>query len=142
MRSLLDVNVLIALLDADHAMHGSATKWFAGNAKEGWASCPITQNGCLRIMSHPGYPGTVPIARIAERLLEATSHHRHQFWPDDFSVLDPKVVDAHRIQGPKQLTDVYLLALAHRHDGRFVTFDASVHLPAIVGGQSKRLVLL
>jgi hypothetical protein len=55
-RALLDVNVLIALLDSDHASHDSAINWFAKHAREGWASCPITQNGCIRIMSNPGYP--------------------------------------------------------------------------------------
>ena len=61
MRALLDVNVLIALLDADHSLHARATDWFASHARAGWASCPITQNGCVRIMSHPGYPNTLPV---------------------------------------------------------------------------------
>ena len=52
MRALLDVNVLIALLDQDHSMHAQALRWFAARAGDGWASCPITQNGCVRIMSH------------------------------------------------------------------------------------------
>lgn len=55
MRALLDVNVLIALLDADHSLHERATQWWMRHARNGWASCPITQNGCIRIMSHPGY---------------------------------------------------------------------------------------
>ena len=53
MRALLDVNVLIALLDAGHASHSAALRWFSANAAAGWASCPITQNGCVRILSHP-----------------------------------------------------------------------------------------
>lgn len=60
MRGLLDVNVLIALLDADHALHARAVDWFARHGAAGWASCPITQNGCVRIMSHPGYPNALP----------------------------------------------------------------------------------
>ena len=60
MRALLDVNVLIALLDADHSLHARATHWFETHARRGWASCPITQNGCVRIMSHPGYPNALP----------------------------------------------------------------------------------
>ena len=56
MRGLLDVNVLIALLGTDHTLHSRATKWLGGQARAGWASCPITQNGCVHIMSHVGYP--------------------------------------------------------------------------------------
>ncbi len=64
MRALFDVNVLIALLDPDHAMHARATDWLAANVRTGWASCPITQNGCIRIMSHPSYPNAVPVGAI------------------------------------------------------------------------------
>ena len=71
MRALLDVNVLIALLDADHSLHPSASEWFASRARAGWASCPITQNGCVRIMSHPGYPNALSVRAVTERLREA-----------------------------------------------------------------------
>jgi predicted nucleic acid-binding protein len=63
MRALLDVNVLIALLDADHSLHRRASEWFAGRARAGWASSPITENGCVRVMSHPGYPIRCPCTR-------------------------------------------------------------------------------
>ena len=56
MRALLDINVLIALLDQDHSLHQRAREWFSRNAATGWTSCPITQNGCVRIMANPGYP--------------------------------------------------------------------------------------
>ena len=104
MRSLLDVNVLIALLDADHALHPAATTWFASRARAGWASCPITQNGCVRIMSHPGYPNAVPVRLVMERLREACASALHQFWPDDVSLLDAKVADAARIHGDRKST--------------------------------------
>ena len=68
MRALLDVNVLIALLDSDHTSHAVALGWFTENAREGWASCPITQNGCVRIMSNPGYPNALPIQSAASLL--------------------------------------------------------------------------
>ena len=71
MRALLDVNVLIALLDSDHASHDTAIRWFAKHAREGWASCPITQNGCIRIMSNQGYPNPLPVKAVIERLAEA-----------------------------------------------------------------------
>jgi len=142
MRSLLDVNVLIALLDADHSLHGPATAWFSAHAKEGWASCPITQNGCLRVMAHSGYPNPLPVRAIVERLAEATAHALHAFWPDDVSLLDSRVVDPGRIHGPRQLTDLYLLALAVGNRGRLATFDRSIALEAVVGAEKKHLLLL
>ncbi len=140
MRALFDVNVLIALLDQDHAMHEQARGWFAANAQRGWASCPITQNGCVRVMSHPAYPNGVPVGAIMERLGEATASAQHQFWADDVSLLDSRVADRTRIHGPRQLTDLYLLALAVRHRGRFVSFDSSIALTAIKGAEQKHLV--
>ena len=142
MRALLDVNVLIALLDADHVLHASATRWFAANGKEGWASCPITQNGCIRVMSHPGYPNALPVAAIVERLTMAANQPQHAFWPDDASLLDPAAVDAARIHGPGQLTDVYLLALAASHRGRLVTFDRSIALDAARGAKKQNLLVI
>ncbi len=142
MRALLDVNVLIALLDADHSLHARATQWLARHARSGWASCPITQNGCMRIMSHPGYANTRPVRAIVERLAEASASAYHEFWPDDVSLLDAKVADPARIHGPRQLTDVYLLALAVRHDGRFVTFDAAMSVDAVRGAVKAHLVTL
>lgn len=142
MRALLDVNVLIALLDADHSLHARATQWFAGHARGGWASCPITQNGCVRIMSHPGYPNALSVRAVMERLAEASSSNYHEFWPDDISLLDAKIADAARIHGPRQLTDLYLLALAVRHGGQFVTFDSSVSLSAVRGAEKRHVVTL
>ena len=142
MRALLDVNVLIALLDADHSLHARATEWFASHARDGWASCPITENGCVRIMSHPGYPSSVPVRSVMTRLAEASSSPLHEFWPDDISLLDAQIADSSRIHGPRQLTDVYLLALATRHSGRFVTFDASISLDAVKGAAKKHLLTL
>jgi toxin-antitoxin system PIN domain toxin len=142
MRALLDVNVLIALLDSDHSLHARATQWFAQHARAGWASCPITQNGCVRIMSHPGYPNALPVSAVAERLAEATAGGLHEFWPDDVSVLDRKLIDAGRIHGPRRVTDLYLLALAVRHAGRFATFDHSIAVDAIKGARAQDLVSL
>lgn len=140
MRALLDVNVLIALLDADHSMHRRATQWFASDAMNGWASCPITQNGCLRIMSHPGYPNSLPVNAVIQRLGEACVDKFHEFWPDEISLLDPTIADATRIHRPRQITDVYLLALAVRRGGTFVTFDESISMEAVRGAAKKHLV--
>ena len=66
MRALLDVNVLIALLDADHLHHEAARRWLRDNIREGWATCPLTENGCVRIMAQPAYPNRLPASQVAE----------------------------------------------------------------------------
>lgn len=142
MRALLDVNVLVALFDANHSLHVPAMRWFAEHGDAGWASCPITQNGCVRVMSQPGYPERMPVVNLVERLRQATAHPAHQFWPDDASVLDEDVVDATRIHGPNQLTDVYLLALAVSHGGCLVTLDQGIPAAAVRGAQKKHLVVI
>jgi toxin-antitoxin system PIN domain toxin len=142
MRSLLDINVLISLFDPDHPAHTGARKWLAVNAEAGWASCPITQNGVLRIMSQPAYPNPVPLDALMERLHEATEHPSHQFWPDDISLLDRDLIEQGGMLGPKQVTDVYLLALAVARKGCFVTFDRSVPLNLVRGAHKRDLVVL
>ena len=142
MRSLLDINVLIALLDPDHVSHVTAIQWFSLHATDGWASCPLTQNGCMRIMSHPNYPNPLPVSRIRDRLFEAASGSLHMFWPDDVSLLNAGVADSRRIHGPRQITDLYLLALAVRHKGSFVTFDASIATSAVHGFEKSHLVVI
>jgi uncharacterized protein len=141
-RALFDVNVLIALLDSDHASHDSAIDWFAKQARVGWASCPITQNGCIRIMSNPGYPNPLPVQAVVQRLAEACHQNIHEFWPDDVSLLDSNVVDSTRIHGPRQLTDIYLLALAVKHAGKLVTFDTGIPLAAVRKATEKNLLIL
>lgn len=142
MRSLLDVNVLIALLDAGHIHHDRASDWLARHSGQGWASSPITQNGCVRIMSQPGYPGAVPTAEVAQRLSEAAAHPSHEFWPDSLSLLDAGRFDWQRLLGPRQLTDAYLLALAVAQGGRFVSLDQRIPLEAVAGAQRRHCVVL
>ena len=142
MRALLDVNVLVALFDGNHAAHAPAMRWFDEHGEAGWASCPITQNGCVRVMSQPGYPERIPIANLVERLRQATAHRAHEFWPDDASLVDEKAIDASRIHGPSQLTDVYLLALAFSHGGRLVTLDQTISIAAVRGALKKHLVVI
>jgi uncharacterized protein len=141
-RALLDVNVLIALLDSDHTLHGIAMSWFAKHAGEGWASCPITQNGCIRIMSNQNYPNALPVQAVMKRLADACDEDVHEFWPDAISLLDPGVVDSMRIHGPRQLTDIYLLALAVANEARFVTFDTGVALAAVRKATTDNLIVL
>lgn len=142
MRALLDINVLIALFDPDHVSHEPAMAWFARHAKEGWASCPLTQNGCVRIMSSPSYPSPQPVQALVRRLAEACADRIHEFWPDEPSLLDSTAFDATRIHGPRQITDVYLLGLAVRHDSRFVTFDGRIPLEAVRQAAERNLVVL
>jgi len=131
MRALLDVNVLIALLDAAHVHHRKARAWLEANIEQGWASCPLTQNGCIRILSQPAYPGAQPPAVITARLAEAAGTRWHEFWPDDLSLLEPRCVDWQHVLGSRQVTDVYLLALAVRRGGRLITLDRAVPLAAV-----------
>ena len=134
--------MLIALLDSDHASHDSAINWFAKHAREGWASCPITQNGCIRTLSNPGYPNPLPVQAVIEHLAEACRQDIHQFWPDEVSLLNSDVVDSTRIHGPRQLTNIYLLALAVQHQGRLVTFDTGIPLAAVRKATTQKMLVL
>ena len=142
MRALLDVNVLIALLDASHLHHRLSTNWLVAHLDQGWASCPLTQNGCIRIFSNPAYPNAVPAAQIAERLAEAAQHPAHAFWPDSISLLEPDRLAWDRLLSSRQVTDAYLLALAVEQGGRLVTLDRGVPLAAVRRAQSQHLVEL
>lgn len=127
MRALLDINVLIALLDSAHSQHSTAANWLATGIPQGWASCPITENGVVRIMSQPAYPNPQPAVAVAERLAEASAGSDHRFWPDNVSLLTDGLIHWAQLLGHGQITDAYLLALAIRHGGRFVTFDQRIN---------------
>ena len=142
MRALLDVNVLIALLDSGHIHHRRVTDWLADNIDEGWASTPITQNGCIRILSQPRYPNSVPAAQVAARLAEAVQHPSHAFWPDSISLLHPGNFSWDRVLTSRHVTDVYLLALAVVNGGHFVTLDRGIPLDAVAGAFPEHLVTL
>ena len=138
--ALLDVNALIALGDTDHTGHQAMQKWFAAHSSHGWATCPIVENGMVRVLSQPSYPSgqRAPAAVIAYlRRLKAAAHY--EFWQDDISLSDEKLFDPAYIVGARQVTDVYLLGLARRHEGKVVSFDRSLPWQAIRGG-SKELV--
>jgi predicted nucleic acid-binding protein len=93
-------------------------------------------------MSQPGYPGALPAAEVAARLAEACSHPAHMFWPADVDLLAPGLVHWERVLGHRQVTDVYLLALAVQRGGRLVTFDRRVDLAAVLGAQPQHLYVL
>ena len=142
MRSLLDINILIALLDQGHIHHEIATKWLWKEIRNGWASCPITQNGTIRIMSNSNYPASLAPNQIVHRLSLAVGHPSHEFWADDISILDEGIMDWSFFSGPKQTTDLYLLALAVRHGGRFVTMDHRTPWQAIKHANSENILVL
>jgi hypothetical protein len=52
------------------------------------------------------------------------------------------VADSVRIHGPRQITDVYLIALAVRHDGRFVTLDSAASRDAVIGAEKRHVLVL
>lgn len=141
-RALFDINVLVALLDSDHVDHGRAHAWLDDNAGTGWASCAITENGFVRVISQPTYPSPVAPARAVDVLARACRGGDHQFWACDVSLLETSVVNATVLYGPRQVTDAYLLALAVHHGGRFVTFDRLVALSAVHRASPKHLVIL
>ena len=140
--ALLDVNVLIALLDPQHIFHDPAHTWFRTNQRHGWATCPITENGCLRIMSSPGYlaPG-LTVDTVREILTEMVQVKGHRFWPDSVSMLDGRRFDLAG-RGPKRLTDLYLLGLAVTFDGRLVTFDQGIRWQAVKGCEPENLEVI
>lgn len=142
MRALLDVSVLITLFDSEHIHHVSVTRWFAEHARHGWASCPLTQNGCIRILSQPAYANQAPAALVAEILAEATADPRHEFWPDSFSVLTAGTLRWDRLLTGRHLTDVYLLALAQRNAGRLVTLDQGIPVSAVPEARAENLAVL
>ncbi len=142
MRALLDVNVLIALHDADHVHHTRAGEWLEANNRSGWASTPLTQNGCLRIMGQAGYSNPQPLNQLVQMLQRSTTAPMHALWPDDISLLDSQLFRHTHIHSVKQLTDLYLLALAIKHQGRFVTFDQRIPLNAVHGAKPEHLVVL
>jgi uncharacterized protein len=112
MTFLLDFNVVIALIDPAHIFHDAAHLWLMSSEDRRWATCPITENGALRIVGNPRYrnfPGS-PIA-ASEALSDLRSLPGHTFWPDDISILAPDIIDASRLLTTGQVTDSYLLAL-------------------------------
>lgn len=141
-RGLLDVNVLVALLDSDHVDHVRAMEWLDQEISFGWASCAITENGFVRVLSEPRYPSPVSPAEAITLLDGARAGGHHAFWTCHLSLLDASVVDRTRLHGPRQVTDAYLLSLATAHDGRFVTFDRSISLDVVHGATEDHLVVL
>jgi toxin-antitoxin system PIN domain toxin len=134
-RFLLDVNVLIALIDPAHVQHDRAHQWFAGSGKQAWATCPITENGVLRIVGHARYPNSPGTpAAVAEVMRGLRALPGHEFWSDDVTLFDRKRIHTERLLDSAQVTDSYLLALASAHAGKLATFDRRLMIDAVVHG--------
>lgn len=141
--ALLDVNVLVALFDPDHVHHELAHDWFADSRADGWASCPVTENGFVRVVSNPAYGS--PIARPADvtaRLRKFCQSSGHQFWPDTLSLRDRTVFDLSVLGNHRHLTDVYLLGLATQRGARLATLDRSIPWKAVVGATPANLTVI
>ncbi|MBE7538136.1 MAG: PIN domain-containing protein [Opitutaceae bacterium] len=140
MITLLDVNVLLALTDSRHEHHVRAKALIRQVRPAGWATCPITQNGFLRIFGHPGYPDGPGSPEKARRFLASLlADPAHRFLPDDISLSDSRYFP--RLPAAGNLTDIYLLALAIKHGGRFATFDQGIDASLIPGGPSACVVI-
>jgi hypothetical protein len=141
-RFLLDVNLLIALMDPAHVQHDNAHEWFAVSGRKAWATCPLTENGVLRIVGHSRYPNSPGTpAAVAELMARFFEHPGHEFWPDDVTLLDSQRVHGARLLDSAQVTDTYLLALAATHGGKLATFDRNLVIDAAVNGrQSLHLI--
>ncbi|MGI9334421.1 MAG: TA system VapC family ribonuclease toxin [Gammaproteobacteria bacterium] len=142
MRALFDVNVLIAIFDPAHVHHERAHAWLAAEQHHGWATCPLTQNGFVRIISQPRYPNAISTADAIGRLRRATGSGTHAFWTDHISIADESRFVEQQFLGPRQVTDLYLLGLAVHNEGRLVTFDQALSTSAVAGASGMHLVTL
>ena len=140
---LLDVNVLVALFDPAHPNHDDAHQWFGVNRKRGWVTCPLTINGCVRVLSNPAYPSIEATpAEVVARLRAVCSGPDHEFWEDGVSLLDEKLFHPEIIIGHQKITDIYLLGLAVRHRAKLATFDRTIPVRAVIGAEPRDLELL
>jgi toxin-antitoxin system PIN domain toxin len=141
--ALLDVNVLLALFDPDHIHHAIAHDYFVDQRDTGWATCPVTENGFIRLVSNPatGFPEQRAV-EVVERLATFRRSGYHRFWQDEVSLCDTGLFNAALVRGHRQVTDIYLLGLATRHGGALATFDRSIPISAVVGATTDNLQVI
>lgn len=141
--ALLDVNVLVALFDRDHIHHEVAHDWFSDHRSFGWATCPLTENGLVRILSNPAYlPAAERPAVTRDRLRKFCQSGHHAFWADEVSLCDPMIFSSALPVASSQITDVYLLALARHHGGSLATFDRRIPIKAVSGATADDLTVV
>ncbi|WBQ19080.1 TA system VapC family ribonuclease toxin [Sphingobium yanoikuyae] len=136
MTYLLDVNVLVALIDPNHVGHEAAHLWFEAEGSKAWATCPITENGVIRIVGNVRYPSTPGSpAEVASIMAQMCRLPGHSFWAEDISLLNADHVDASQILTSAQVTDTFLLALAVARKGKLATFDRRLTARGVAGGK-------
>jgi toxin-antitoxin system PIN domain toxin len=134
---LLDVNVLIALFDPVHVAHEITHNWFSSISNQSWATCPLTENGVIRILGQPAYPNSPgPPSMVVPLIAQLRSLPGHEFWADDISLTDMSLIDPARLLTPGQVTDSYLLALAKFHQGKLATLDRRLSTAAVKDGNA------
>lgn len=134
---LLDVNILIALVDPAHVQHDQAHDWFSRVGHKAFATCPITENGLVRIVGHPKYPNSPgPPSAVVRSLTAIRAMSGHHFWLDKISIADEAFVASALLSSHSRVTDSYLLALAHAHRGRLATLDQRLATEAAAGGSA------
>lgn len=122
--ALLDVNALVALAWDSHVHHSAMRAWFTASGSAGWATCPITESGFVRVSSNPiVLPSAIGVDAARGVLSTLRAHPDHRFLTDDISMGDS---DVPSIAGYRQVTDAHLLTLARRRGVRLVTFDSSI----------------
>jgi uncharacterized protein len=122
--ALLDVNALVALAWDSHVHHAAMRAWFTANDSAGWATCPITESGFVRVSSNPiVLPSAIGVDAARTVLSTLRAHPDHRFLTDDVSTTDS---DVPTITGYRQVTDAHLLTLARRRGVRLVTFDSRI----------------
>ena len=141
--SLLDVNVLVALFFPDHVHHDLAHDWFADHRHDGWATCPLTENGLIRVAcQQPSDEALVRPADIVSTLERFCRDKLHHTWTDAVSLTDTALFTRQFISGHRQITDVYLLGLAMKMGGRLATFDRTIPVKAVRGGTAELLQVI
>jgi uncharacterized protein len=125
---LLDVNVLIALAWPSHLLHDRVIRWFDKHAARGWATCPLTEAGFVRVLSNPAFsPRSIAPEHALELLKMNAAHETHQFWTADISLGEALRLSHVRIMGHQQISDAYLLGLAAHKGGILATCDEAIH---------------
>ena len=140
---LLDVNALIALGWDSHHHHKAMVAWFNRHAREGWATCAITQAGFVRVLSQPAVAKeALSIAKLAESLAHNLAHQAHRLLALDFNLTDVLACCTGGVVGHRQVTDAYLLTAAVRAGARLLTFDRGISQLLATDAERQRHVLV
>ncbi len=137
-----DVNVLIALFDSSHQHHAIAENLFMTGMRDGWASSPLTEHGFIRIVSNPSYINAMSVADATALLGAAIHNTTHHRLVEDISLPDATRFRMAQLVSHKQVTDLFLIGMAVRHDVCLVTFDRNIPTHAAIGFDPRHLRVL